>query len=111
MNYPVIEVNAGGRPDDKAKYVNKRAEMWSIMREWLEVADIPEDDTELFDDLTNPMFKHTRGTMMLQLESKEEMKERGVGSPDRADALAHCFAYPHTQKIDSEPDYEAEPDY
>jgi hypothetical protein len=30
----------------------------------------------------------------LLLESKQDMRKRGVGSPDEADAVALCFAQP-----------------
>ncbi|WP_299082753.1 hypothetical protein [uncultured Paraglaciecola sp.] len=104
LGFSIIEVNAGSEPSEeyKKKVVNKRAEMWSVMRDWLETADIPEDDTELFDDLTGLMYMHNRINNKLQLESKEDAKKRGISSPDRADALSMCFAYEygHEQQQD-----------
>jgi hypothetical protein len=71
---------------------NKRAEMWGDMREWLKVASLP-DDKKLKTDLTGPMKKpDSSGT--IYLESKKDMKARGMASPDAADALAVTFAFP-----------------
>ncbi len=89
----VTEVNAGCAADDAARYANKRAEMWGHMREWLkEGAEIPKDD-ELFTDLTSVEYGYTNKGQIL-LEKKEDMKSRGLASPDAADALALTFAAP-----------------
>jgi hypothetical protein len=95
LGFTIIEVNGGSRPSEAYadKVINLRTEMWSIMRDWLETADIPEDDNQLFDDLTQLTFSHSRTNMKMQLESKEDAKSRGIASPDRADALSMCFAY------------------
>lgn len=77
--------------------LNKRAEMWKLMRDWLkEGGDIPQDPqlhTELISPETVP-----RMDGKLQIESKKDMKARGVPSPNRADTLALSFAYPVTMK-------------
>jgi len=78
-------------------YLNKRAEMWGKMRDWLKDGGcIPEDNT-LHDDLIGPeVVGRTDGK--IQLESKQDMKKRGLKSPGRGDALALSFAYPVQQK-------------
>jgi hypothetical protein len=87
----LIEVNVGESADDDKKYFNKRAEIWGLMREYLEAgAQLPKDD-ELRDDLTGIQYGYT-AKQQLQLEKKEDMKERGLASPDCADALALTFA-------------------
>lgn len=91
LGHRVIEVQAGGSADDKAAYQNKRVEMWALMREWLSIGCIP-DDPELRDDLKAPEYSYHRTTNVLQLESKDSMKERGLASPDTAEALAQTFA-------------------
>ncbi len=63
------------------------------MRDWLgNGAAIPKD-TELYDDLIGPEYGFTTKEQF-QLESKEDMKNRDLQSPDCADALAITFAYP-----------------
>ena len=94
LGYPVIAVNFGSKPDGftDAKVANKRAEMWVRMREWLRGGGIP-DDEKLEAELTSLEYKHDANNAIL-LEKKEDMKKRGLPSPDRADALALTFAYP-----------------
>ncbi len=76
-------------------YQNKRAEIWSEMKEWLKTEGTLEDNQQLKDDLTGPeAFMNVRGK--LQLESKDDMKKRGLPSPNIADALALTFSYPVT---------------
>lgn len=68
--------------------------MWQDMRKWLlEGGALPPDDSVLADDLVGPEMA-PRDDGRLQLESKENMKKRGLPSPNRADALALTFAYP-----------------
>jgi hypothetical protein len=62
------------------------------MREWLKSASLPTDKF-LKSDLISPMMKpDSRGSIFL--ESKKDMKARGLASPDAADAIALTFAFP-----------------
>lgn len=93
LNYRVIDVQAGSSPDDKEKYANKRAEMWGRMRDWLKGdVKIPDDDG-LKSALIGSEYGYTT-KMAIQLEKKEDMKKRGLASPDEGDALAMGFAEP-----------------
>jgi hypothetical protein len=76
-------------------YANKRAEMWGAMRDWLPYGSLGEDP-ELHADLTGLEYGYTtrEGVDALILERKEDMKKRGLASPDDGDALALTFAYP-----------------
>jgi hypothetical protein len=66
--------------------------MWNDMRVWLKDASIP-NDKNLKSDLTGPMAKpDSKGCIFL--ESKKEMRARGLASPDAADAIAVTFAFP-----------------
>jgi len=87
----VIEVNAGAKAQDEALYFNLRAEMWGVMRAALAARlDLPEDN-DLFSDLIGPEYSFT-AKQQLQLEKKQDMKKRGLSSPDCADALAMTYA-------------------
>jgi len=89
----IFEVNAGSRPSNDAKFTNKRAEMWSTMRDWLaERASITGLD-RLADDLVSLTYGFDHANR-LKLESKKDLKARGLPSPDLADALALTFAQP-----------------
>lgn len=88
----VIGVNFGDNALEERKYCNKRAEMWLSMRDWLRGGGaIEPDDVELRDDLIGPEYGFD-GKQRYQLERKEDMKARGLASPDTADALATTFA-------------------
>lgn len=81
--------------------MNLRAYMWNQTRVWLKDGGcIPKDDI-LHSDLTGPETV-PRVDGKIQLESKEDMKRRGVPSPNRADALALTFAMP-VVKVDHVP--------
>lgn len=103
LNIPVMEVDFGSSPDgfnleeSGVKYYNKRAEIWGTMRAWLEHGCISEQisgsDLTLVDELTAPTYSIS-GKEEIQIESKKDMRRRGVPSPNVADALACTFAYP-----------------
>lgn len=87
----LFEFHGGSVPDDMNQYFNKRAEVWGLMRDWLkEGAEIP-DDVELASDLTGPQYGFSN-KQQIQLEKKEDMKKRGLSSPDCGDMLAMTFA-------------------
>lgn len=73
--------------------LNMRSKIWRLMRDWFKEGGSIQPDPQLRDDLTGIETK-PRLDGKLQLESKEEMKRRGLPSPNRADALALSFAYP-----------------
>ncbi len=82
----------GGASNDPG-CLNKRMEMWREARDWLKEGGAIPDDKELYDDLIGPeTVPRVDGKM--QLESKEDMKRRGLPSPNKGDALALSFAFP-----------------
>lgn len=89
--YPINAINFAHSPDDKDRYKNKRAEMWGRMRDWLSEGGCIDDDSELIADLTGVEYSYTPTNQIL-LESKEDMKKRGLASPDNADSLCLTFA-------------------
>lgn len=93
LGYNVIGVNFGGSADDAGKFRNKAAEMWWRMREWLmrDEGAIP-DNARLEQELTTREYSHNDKDQLV-LERKEDMKKRGLSSPDWGDALALTFAY------------------
>jgi hypothetical protein len=90
----LVAVNSSSTPLDSNKYKNKRAEMWGNLSEWLREGNvqIPDSDT-LHADLCNIKYKFDSQGRLL-MESKEDMRKRGVRSPDEADALCLTFALP-----------------
>lgn len=91
LNFEVIGINAGAKPRDEKTYYNKRAEMWGDMRDWLASgASIPLDP-ELRTSLIGLEFGFD-DKERIRLERKQDMKRRGLDSPDEGDALAYSFA-------------------
>jgi hypothetical protein len=102
----VRAVNFGGSPLEPDRFdehgrkigggpLNRRAEMWMASRDFLDQdggADIPDDDA-LQADACGPGYKYDSNSRV-QLEKKEDMKKRGVKSPDGWDSVALTFAEP-----------------
>ena len=93
LGFQTVDVQSGAKPNN-LKYFNKRAEMWAEMRDFLKEGCQLPDDQELFDDLLGPEYTFENRLNLLQLEKKEDMKARGLASPDCADALAFTFYAP-----------------
>lgn len=92
----VYEINFGSKPDtdfitEGVRAGNKRAEIWWNMGQWLKRGSIP-DSQEIEDDLIGPEYGYNADNAIM-LEKKEDMKKRGLPSPDNGDALALTFAY------------------
>lgn len=86
-------VDETGKPKGGPRY--RRDEMWMKSKEWLEDvggADIPDLDS-LQADACGPTYKYD-SLSRVQLESKKDMRKRGVASPDEWDAVALTFAEP-----------------
>lgn len=94
LNMRVIEVNGGAKAGQDNRYVNKRAEMWGRMKDWLGGRGVlAPSDIDLSAELTGPLYSFDSSNR-IQLEKKEDMKKRGLRSPDLADALSMTFAEP-----------------
>lgn len=87
--FRIEEFHGGADPGDMFMYFNRRAEVWGKMRDWLVTGEIP-DDPELENDLTGPEYYHSNKNQ-IQLEKKDDMKSRGLSSPDVGDMLAMTF--------------------
>ena len=93
LGYSVVEVNFGGSPSDPS-YVNKRSEMWDDTKKWIEAGGALPNHSDLKTDLCVPTFNFKNAAGRFALESKDDIKKRGMRSPDIADALALTFAFP-----------------
>lgn len=93
LGHAVVGVNFGGSPT-KPQFVNKRGEMWFDMSQWLKAgASIP-NIPQLKIELCAPTYSYANAANKFELESKDDLKKRGLPSPDIADALALTFAFP-----------------
>ena len=99
LNIPVTDVDfsrkaKGYLGPPGVAYANHRAEIWGTMRDWLKRGALPHvDGYDLLEELTAPSYFLT-AKEAIQLESKVEMRRRGVASPNIADALATTFSEP-----------------
>lgn len=98
----IVPVNAAGKvPDETIKdgkvrardiYDNMTTYLWGTVKELLMADELSlENDNDMVAQFSYRKYKLTsRGKILL--ESKEEMKARGINSPDRADAVAlSCY--------------------
>ena len=93
----VISVLSSDVPIDQNKYFNKRAEMWARGKEALldYPCEIPDSD-ELAADLCGPRLRMDDIHGRIKLEKKEDMRKRGIRSPDCGDTFALLYALPET---------------
>lgn len=89
----IMEVPFGASASRPEQYVNKRAEMWYELAQWIKTIGVLPDLPELKTDLCQVCYDYDAAGR-LRLESKEKLKERTGKSPDLADALALTFAAP-----------------
>lgn len=106
LPFRVIPVNNGEAATDEY-YFNLGSQLWGNVKELLEnnfsdnlqgkndiQIELPNDE-EMIKQLSVRKY-HMTSKGKIQLETKKEMKERGIGSPDTADSLALAFYEPDT---------------
>lgn len=92
LGAPARGINVSESSAMKPEAMRMRDELWMLCREWLEDRDckLPKND-KLASELTTPRYSFT-SSGKTKIESKDEMRKRGQGSPDIADALCLTFA-------------------
>jgi hypothetical protein len=89
LGIPVVPYNGGEAPFDKERFVNARAEDFWNLREIFEMGEI---DIDELDDVLAAQLGSIKWTVdsrgRIKIESKDDMRKRGMPSPDRADTLA-----------------------
>lgn len=103
----VFGVDFGSGATESERFQNKRVEMWWTMAEWVRERGILPNEPQLRRDLTAPTYHFTKDSRV-GLESKEDMKKRGLPSPDRGDSLALTFAAPVYPRVGGGPRVAAE---
>lgn len=101
QGWSCLDMQAGSAAADSQHFLNARAEWFWGLRQRFEDGDIDidPDDDDLAAHLGALKYKYTsRG--QVQIESKDEIRKRGLPSPDRADAL--MLAYAHVLAISDE---------
>jgi hypothetical protein len=92
LGAPVRGVNVAEAPSAKGTYTNLRSELWFRVKGWLEDrgCKLPDND-RLIAELTSVRYRYMSSGKMA-VESKDEMRKRGLKSPDLADALCLSLA-------------------
>ena len=97
LNFDVLGVNFGGSADRHidgiGKAADKRTQMWLAMGQALGSGLAIHGGNRLEFELLAPNYTYD-GDNAKKMESKKDMKKRGIASPDEADALALTYAYP-----------------
>jgi len=97
LGYNPLEVFTGRKATDEAKYRGKSDEIWGLMKDAIRKGlCLPEPKmkyaADLKKQLTQREYGHTIVGHKIHLEPKQAMKDRGIPSPDIADALAMTYA-------------------
>ena len=96
LQYNPIEVQFGGKATNTDTYRYKSDEMWGNLKDALPRLSIPamneNNGPDLYKDLQQREYGYTLQGNKIHLETKKDLVERGLESPDLADALALTFA-------------------
>lgn len=97
LDLPIEHVNVADAPSETSRFVNLRAELWVAVREWFESREVSINcdraaAEKLVNELVAVQFKPFTSSGKSQIESKQDMKSRGMRSPNLADALMITFA-------------------
>lgn len=93
--YAVIGMLGGSASPDRSQWYNSRAYWFAKFAELLRAGgvDIDPEDEKLQEELQGIEYKQqTHGLGAILIESKDDMRARGVGSPDYADAAIYAMA-------------------
>ena len=89
LGHQVIGVNSSERASDPEKFYNTRAEIYGKGAELFQdnKVSILKDDIELQEQLSWAKYKVIKSNGQIQIEAKDDIKERYGRSPDNADAF------------------------
>lgn len=90
--YKVTEVWPGVTLGKEEDCVNNRSMWWSKLRDWVYGEGCLPADSNLYSQLTTIKYTYRRDDGRTLLESKADIKLRGLPSPDEGDTLAFTFA-------------------
>jgi hypothetical protein len=92
LGLPVRGVNVAESPAASERFMRLRDELWFRVRDWFRAREcrIVRDEA-LISELTAPLYSFTSSGKIL-VEPKDELKKRGLRSPDLADAFILTFA-------------------
>lgn len=89
LGYQVIGVNSSERATNVERFYNTRAEIYGLGSELFQNNEVSilSDDIELQEQLSWAKYKVIKSNGQIQIEAKDDIKERYGRSPDNADAF------------------------
>ena len=89
--YTVISMMGSAASPDRSRWYNARAYNFDSLREQMlnGTIDIDPDDKELFDEMMMLRYKFS-SLGSIQIESKDDMRSRGIKSPDHLDSAVYA---------------------
>lgn len=91
LKHDVYEFHGGGKPSDGERFRNLKAEAYWGFRDRLVAGNVSiPDDMELKAQLTSCTYRVT-SSGQIEITPKEDMKKKGIKSPDRAEAMIYAF--------------------
>lgn len=93
LKYKIITPVRSGLNSIDKMYKDERSRMYGQLKDWLPTGSIP-DIPRLIDDLIAPRLEYYGPNQTLKLESKKDMRTRGLPSTDYSDPLAYTFFRP-----------------
>ncbi len=95
LGHQVRGVNVASKARQERTYLNLRAEgYWTLAERFSSGRISIPADNQLIGELAAMRYGHDTQTNRLKIESKDDMRKRGLSSPDRADALMLAFLPP-----------------
>ena len=99
LRLPVTGINVGESPAAEDLYMRLRDELWFKGRKWFMDRNVIFNDEKTIAELCQPTYDfHSNGRIVV--ESKKDMKKRGIRSPNRADAFLLTLAAGLDRKVD-----------
>src|SRR5262245_789423 len=100
LGLPVRAINVGEAAATRDNCMRLRDELWFKGRDWFQdrTCSMPQDEA-LIAELTAPTHTFS-STGKMVVESKADMKKRGLRSPDLADAFLLTFAGTDRRKVE-----------
>jgi hypothetical protein len=94
LKLPAIDVNVSEKPSLEGPHGSLRDELWFKVKAWFTGRNctIPANSDRLVSELSTVKMMYASNGK-LKAESKDQMRKRGLPSPDLADALCMTFAF------------------
>ena len=89
---PARGINVGEVAAAKQRFFRLRDELWWKGRQWFEAKDVSNgNDAGLIHELSTPHYEYNAAGKVV-IETKSDLKSRGVKSPNKADAFLLTLA-------------------